>query len=410
MVSGKQYVGSSCNTHPSFCPITSMECKEGFNKQTVTKTVESLSKDRKGFYHSNYFDYCSANNVSVVGYYGGADGCGSLEPGTVRFNNLDFTELKFEITFNDYGPDTPGIQNFEYVFIDKTFNASYLENVNFETGTEGKYVWIRPIYTYMNSSEITNAPFISIVKNYGVEEMCRLFAYGDQLLNISEEAAEVFRWIIDLMKSGDISSEVNFVEFMEREVLPYIAPEYLDMISMKDLYSYFKLNITLEQCISDPIYGEFASNFGMACQSLKTEDGKWATVEDLQAYAALIAVFGGVDIKEYKYNAPWILPDQRLMQALFLEEGTVLTEEQRVPVRDALAIAAEAALVALESKGGLSESYCVANEINISWNPNNGTDNVQGMCYYGSDIFLPLQDPVRPGYTFTGWKLVEENK
>ncbi|MBR2511201.1 MAG: InlB B-repeat-containing protein, partial [Alphaproteobacteria bacterium] len=54
-------------------------------------------------------------------------------------------------------------------------------------------------------------------------------------------------------------------------------------------------------------------------------------------------------------------------------------------------------------------AYCQNNKININWNSDNGTESVQGMCYYDYGIHMPA-DPVKPGYTFTGWKLLEENK
>ena len=50
---------------------------------------------------------------------------------------------------------------------------------------------------------------------------------------------------------------------------------------------------------------------------------------------------------------------------------------------------------------------CEANTINIDWNPDNGGDHIKNMCTYEGSIELPTPDPVKPGYTFTGWKLVE---
>ena len=55
------------------------------------------------------------------------------------------------------------------------------------------------------------------------------------------------------------------------------------------------------------------------------------------------------------------------------------------------------------SQGGI----CEANTINIDWNPDNGGAHTQNMCTYEGSIELPTPDPVKPGYTFTGWKLVE---
>ena len=49
---------------------------------------------------------------------------------------------------------------------------------------------------------------------------------------------------------------------------------------------------------------------------------------------------------------------------------------------------------------------CTFNIINTNWNPDNGGDVIQNQCAYDGAVTLP-DDPVRPGYTFTGWKLVD---
>ena len=54
-----------------------------------------------------------------------------------------------------------------------------------------------------------------------------------------------------------------------------------------------------------------------------------------------------------------------------------------------------------------SGGICAANTINIDWNPDNGGEHTKNMCTYDGEITLPTPDPVKPGYTFTGWKLVE---
>jgi hypothetical protein len=59
------------------------------------------------------------------------------------------------------------------------------------------------------------------------------------------------------------------------------------------------------------------------------------------------------------------------------------------------------ALEAVESGG-----ICAANTINIDWNPDNNGAHIKNMCTYDGSITVPA-DPVKPGYTFTGWKLVE---
>ena len=64
--------------------------------------------------------------------------------------------------------------------------------------------------------------------------------------------------------------------------------------------------------------------------------------------------------------------------------------------------AAVGALEAVETGG-----ICAANTINIDWNPDNGGEHTINQCTYEGSIELPTPDPVKPGYTFTGWKLVE---
>ena len=55
----------------------------------------------------------------------------------------------------------------------------------------------------------------------------------------------------------------------------------------------------------------------------------------------------------------------------------------------------------------IETGVCTANTINIDWNPDNGGDHIKNMCTYDGAVTLPTPDPVKPGYTFTGWKLVE---
>ena len=49
---------------------------------------------------------------------------------------------------------------------------------------------------------------------------------------------------------------------------------------------------------------------------------------------------------------------------------------------------------------------CAANTINIDWNPDNNGAHTINQCTYEGSITVPA-DPVKPGYTFMGWKLLE---
>ena len=64
------------------------------------------------------------------------------------------------------------------------------------------------------------------------------------------------------------------------------------------------------------------------------------------------------------------------------------------------------ASVALGALDYVDVAICAANTINIDWNPDNGGAHTQNMCTYDGAITLP-DDPVKPGFTFAGWKLVE---
>ncbi len=51
---------------------------------------------------------------------------------------------------------------------------------------------------------------------------------------------------------------------------------------------------------------------------------------------------------------------------------------------------------------------CTANTINIDWNPDNNGAHTINQCTYDGSITVP-SDPVKPGYTFMGWKLLEKS-
>ena len=59
-----------------------------------------------------------------------------------------------------------------------------------------------------------------------------------------------------------------------------------------------------------------------------------------------------------------------------------------------------------DTVGSIMPATCAANTINIDWNPDNNGEHIKNMCTYEGSITVP-SDPVKPGYTFMGWKLVE---
>ena len=109
--------------------------------------------------------------------------------------------------------------------------------------------------------------------------------------------------------------------------------------------------------------------------------------------------------KEIVTSAPWVfyygLASADFCASLCADLCANLLQYDDVNNR-AFRAAVVGALDLVESGG-----ICAANTINIDWNPDNGGDHIKNMCTYEGSITLPTPDPVKPGYTFTGWKLVE---
>jgi hypothetical protein len=61
--------------------------------------------------------------------------------------------------------------------------------------------------------------------------------------------------------------------------------------------------------------------------------------------------------------------------------------------------------------GGVGASpQCVANNITLSWNNENGTQFTSGSCTYDESLTVPSTHPDKRGYTFTGWKFVSPSQ
>ena len=99
-------------------------------------------------------------------------------------------------------------------------------------------------------------------------------------------------------------------------------------------------------------------------------------------------------------DSPWVMPNQDKMKILLGTENASESEQQT-----AMAFASEASWTFLDSLQ-ISKEFCMPNQIKINWDDANG-NVTSGSCMYDTGIVLPPSDPVKPGYTFTGWKLVE---
>ncbi len=110
--------------------------------------------------------------------------------------------------------------------------------------------------------------------------------------------------------------------------------------------------------------------------------------------------------KEIVTSAPWVFVEDVSISADFCADNCAAFCASHLRDVDVYYFAFRGAVVGAlgyTETGGI----CAANTINIDWNPDNGGDHIKNMCTYDGEITLPTPDPVKPGYTFTGWKLVE---
>ena len=108
--------------------------------------------------------------------------------------------------------------------------------------------------------------------------------------------------------------------------------------------------------------------------------------------------------REIVTSAPWVFRNG-YGSADFCAGGCANICAGSLRYDDVYALAFRGAVVgALEAveTGGI----CAANTINIDWNPDNNGAHIKNMCTYEGAIEVPA-DPVKPGYTFMGWKLLE---
>ena len=340
---GKQFSGETCNAYPSVCPVADFQCDIGYSKESVSfgdieSTFQSLAAGGS-FVISTDVMYYSCNSLGkdeTNGQYkdlsgtiipdNGVNDCEFLQPGQVLAN-----ELLFEISFNDYGDTTPGIQTFETRdgFDEVDVTGHYLENANFTLGGTGKYMWLR-------ISKVKAPGIDSVLLSIAMTEFSNTGNISDSTLGMLQSNLPESLWnktqeFLGQVQSGAFSSEA---EIMQNAMKLY----YLS--------------------------GYFVST-----------DTPW--------------VFGGsetgADMIEQYENMGW-------------------------PIGIYISNMASSDLINLFNQKNISTiaSYCANNTINIDWNPDNGGGHIQNMCIYDGAITLPA-DPVRPGYTFTGWKLLDGN-
>lgn len=108
---------------------------------------------------------------------------------------------------------------------------------------------------------------------------------------------------------------------------------------------------------------------------------------------------GDGNCEEYGANEArgWVTVQLTFCSALLVGQDASLSNSC-MPYADLLA----------PDSGAYITYMCDANKIGIDWNPDDGSENISGMCLYGGDVNVPDYIPTKPGYTFKGWKLITQ--
>ena len=105
--------------------------------------------------------------------------------------------------------------------------------------------------------------------------------------------------------------------------------------------------------------------------------------------------------KEIVTSAPWVFKEDDSSADICASDCARYCTDG-LKGDSAMRAAAVGALEAVETGG-----VCAANTINIDWNPDNGGKHTINQCTYEGSVTLPTPDPVKPGYVFSGWKLMD---
>ena len=168
-------------------------------------------------------------------------------------------------------------------------------------------------------------------------------------------------------------------------------------IKMESVYS----NVYVRPTAIVPNMTMLESNIQIITEKITTENPGISDTE----LEALVNVETEKMLRGYMLNLPWLV--------LPFSDGEPcdFNAEDLDGFCNLVAIMALAKVITDESiinaaYGDILYSDCSRNTINIDWNPDNNGEHIKNMCTYDGAITVPT-DPVKPGYTFTGWKLVE---
>ncbi len=386
---GKQFAGGTCNAYPSVCPIADFGCDTGYSKESVAFEPVAAASEFEIYMSLE----CSLHGQEWNGFFGmfdnGFNDCELLEPGQALYAG----RYLFEMSINSYDENTPGVLTGDgYPHPDQqtvTVYPKYLPNADFQRTITGDNKWLRLVkigmptpatellMKFMESDENIYSQDAKILLNY-LEDVSEIYS----MLKADDADAFVSQAEQELRKNLSTKNVNKVIEVMKRTKNGEINSE-------QDLKSEL-FNIIFTEVASynhvDSISPEMLSLI-----SIYNNDD----VSDQEKMGALIkAMFSSLNFVET--NSPWVT------NFWALDGGSDLFGSDTI--LSGVAFGDDYSFAYLDKP--VTASYCNSNTINIDWNPDNGGAHIQNMCYYDGAVTLP-SDPVKPGYTFTGWKLVE---
>ena len=267
--------------------------------------------------------------------------------------------------------------------------------VNYETAGNGNYAYIDPDGSTGNNgielSELSGSGTYAVDYDYGR-------VYGRASCQPSADPASVYAMNnFEAVMSGSKTME---------ELRTELTTQY-GQAKANSLMGYLELAMSgaEDMTTNEANFETFAKYFVTLSES---SDKNYTTDSTGQyCYCQLDgfapATDGVLGEKSTVTSAPWVFnvdPGSADACASFC----ALLCVEGLPSGDAYSRAFRAAIFG--ALGYTETATCTANTINIDWNPDNNGEHIKNMCTYEGAIEVPA-DPVKPGYTFTGWKLVE---
>ena len=382
---GKQFSGGACNAYSSVCPIADFQCDMGYRKEKMSiNDISNIYQSLGMSFDESSILACSVDNQDLTD--NGVNDCEIIKPG-----QLSLGWMLVEFSNNEYdNKNTIGLkQGSEYQCYDDTgevltLQASYLSNANFQGMDSGKNLWARL------SNFAIPTPATELLVKFTKSDESIYNQDAKILLNYLEDVSEIY----SMLKADDADA---FVSQAEQELRKNLSTKNVNkVIEVMKRTKNGEINSEqdLKSELFNIIFTEVASYNHV--NSLSPEIQRFVTVFndsdasiEEQGVAFITAFYSTLNFVET--NSPWVG---------LSEDGRFDTTKLYNILFNLNCIFG--AFVSLE----VELSLCQTNTINIDWNPDNGGAHIQNMCYYDGVVALP-SDPVKPGYTFTGWKLVE---